>query len=136
VAVGDALPFRIVLAEDVPADVEQGKAIRFTVADGLRVGDHVVIAKGATVMGMVAREAARKKFLAFGGSKSAFELQRADAVDGKKLNVRATAGRASDGVAIRPFETNKGAKSKALAAAQGTEYIGYIDGDQAVSVPK
>ena len=135
VTVGDALPFRIVLAEDVPADVEQGKALRFTVADGLKIGNNVVIAKGATVAGAVAREAGKKKFI-FGGAKTTFELQLVEAVDGKKLNVRATSGRSAEGPATRSFDTGKGSKPKGLAAAQGTEYIAYIDGDQTVSVSK
>jgi len=135
VTVSDALPFRIVLAEDVPTDVEQGKALRFTVADGLRVGNNLVIAKGAIVAGAIAREAGKKKFI-FGGAKSTFELQLVEAVDGKKLNVRATSGRSSEGPATRSFDTGKGSKPKGLIAAQGTEYIAYIDGDQTVSVSK
>ncbi len=134
VAVADALPFRIILAEDVPADVEQGKSLRFTVSDGLKIGETLVIAKGAAVRGAITREAGKKKFI-FGGGKATFELQSVDAVDGKKLNVRATSGRSAEGTATRPFETNKKAP-KGLAAAQGTVYIGYIDGEQTVSISK
>ncbi len=136
VAVGDALPFRILLSEDVPNDVEQGKTLHFTVADGLRVGGTVVIAKGAGVTGMVAREAGKRKLLPFVGRKTTFQLQQVDSVDGKKLNVRVTAGRPAEGVATRTFDTGKGAKPKGLAAAEGTEYLGYIDGDQTVSISK
>jgi hypothetical protein len=60
----------------------------------------------------------------------------AEAVDGKKLAVRAMAGRGEDGVTIRTFETNKGARPKGYAAVQGTVYIAYIDGDQTVAVRK
>lgn len=136
VKVSDALPFRIVLDEDVPADVEQGKALRFTVTDSVRIGNTVVIAKGANVNGIVTRQAGKKKFLVLGGGKATFQLQQVMAVDGKKLNVRATSGRRSDDSATRPFDTGKGSKPKGLAALQGTEYVGYIDGDQIVSVPK
>ncbi len=135
VSVADALPFRIVLAEDVPANDDQGTPLRFTVADGLKIGDTVVIAKGATVTGEIAREAGKKKFI-FGGAKATFELQLASAVDGKKLNVRATSGRSADGPSTRPFDTGKGSKQKGLIAAQGTEYIAYIDGEQTVSISK
>lgn len=126
----------MLLAEDVPNDVEQGKALRFTVADSVRVSDHVVIAKGALVTGAVAREAGKKKFLGIGGGKATFQLQQVDAVDGKKLNVRATSGRPGDGVATRPLDTGKGSKPKGVAAVEGTEYVGYIDGEQTVSVSK
>jgi hypothetical protein len=134
--VSDALPFLILLAEDVPTDVEQGRALRFTVVDGVRVSDHVVIAKGATVTGMIAREAGKKKFLGLGGAKATFELQQVDAVDGKKLNVRATSGRPADGPATRPLDTGKGSKPKGVSAVEGTQYVGYIDGEQTVSASK
>ena len=134
VTVSDALPFLMLLAEDVPAGVEQGKALRFIVADNVRVGDHVIIAKGAPVIGMIAREAGKKKFLGLGGGKATFELQQVDAVDGKKLNVRATSGRPADGPATRPLDTGKGSKPKGRGRRRrnrirrlhrwGTDYLG------------
>jgi serine/threonine-protein kinase len=137
VAVSDALPFRIILAADVPTDAPEGQALRFTVVDGLQVDGTTVIAKGATVTGSVTGETGKKKILGIGGgSKLTFRLLQADAVDGKKVNVRALSGKRADGPTIRTFETLKGSKTKGLAAAQGTEYIAYIDGDQTVSVRK
>jgi hypothetical protein len=59
-----------------------------------------------------------------------------EAVDGRKLAVRAMAGKSEDGPTIRPFETAKGSRPKGYAALQGTVYIGYIDGDQIVAVKK
>jgi hypothetical protein len=136
IAVSDSLPFRVILSADVPKDIEQGTLLHFTAAEDVRVGGTVVIAKGAKVTGMVAREGSRRKFLPFGGRKVTFELQQADSADGKKLNVRATVGHPADGIAMRPFDTGKGSKPKGLAAVQGTAYIGYIDGNQTVSVSK
>jgi len=137
VAVGDALPFRIILTSDVPSDAPEGQALQFTVVDGLQVDHNVVIAKGATVTGSVTGESGKKKILGMGGgNKLTFRLIETDAVDGKKVSVRAMAGRRADGVTVRTFETTKGSKTKGLAAAQGTEYIAYIDGDQTVSVRK
>jgi hypothetical protein len=34
------------------------------------------------------------------------------------------------------LDPGKGAKAKELAAARGTQYVGYIDGQQTVSVRK
>jgi serine/threonine-protein kinase len=137
VAVGDALPFRIILTADVPSDAPEGGPLRFTVVDGLLVNNNTVIAKGATVTGSVTGETGKKKILGIGkGSKLTFCLLQADAVDGKKVNVRAMSGRRAEGPTIRTFETTKGSKTKGLAAAQGTEYIAYIDGEQTVSVRK
>ena len=137
VTVNDALPFRIILTADVPADAPEGQALRFTAVDGLQVNNNTVIAKGATVTGSVTGETGKKKILGMGsGSKLTFRLLQADAVDGKKVNVRAMSGRRAEGLTIRTFETLKGSKTKGLAAPQGTEYIAYIDGDQTVSVRK
>ncbi len=46
VTVNDALPFRIVLSEDVPATAQEGQSLRFTVIDGFKVGDTMVIPPG------------------------------------------------------------------------------------------
>ena len=135
VAVADSLPFYITLDEDVPADAAGGQTVSFTVRDGLKSGDTVVVAKGARVSGSIVGEVG-KKILGMGSKKMNFRLMQADAVDGQKLNVRATAGHAGKGPASRPFDTGKGSKSKELAAAKGAEYIGYTDGEQTVSVRK
>jgi hypothetical protein len=136
VKIADALPFRIALAEDISSTSPEGKALRFTVLDGLVVGDKTVIAKGALVTGAIASEGGKKKFLGMGGSKMTFQLQQAESIDGKRINVRAASGKRADGPTTRPFDTGKGSKSKELSAAQGTEYIGYIDGEQTVSFRK
>ncbi len=135
VSVADALPFRILLADDVPADASPDQAVRFTVPDGLKIDDAVVIAKGATVTGSIFAAAGKKNVFGKGG-KMTFRLLQADAVDGKKLNVRAAPSRGANGSPVRQFDTGKGAKSKELAAARGTEYIAYTDGPQSVSVRK
>jgi hypothetical protein len=75
----------------------------------------------------------RKKFLRK-GNKLAFRLLKADGLAGQTLNVRATPARSAAGPSQRPVENGKGAKAKDLAAARGARYIGYIDGDQTVSV--
>ena len=101
--VSDALPFVINLAEDVPADAPEGQALHFTVSEGLQVGDKTVIAKGATVTGAVTGETGKKRFLGIGGHKLTFRLTQAEAVDGRKLAVRAMAGKSEDGPTIAAF---------------------------------
>ena len=134
--VSDALPFVITLAQDVPSDAPEGLALHFTVSEGLQVDNKTVIAKGATVTGAVMGESGKKGFLGIKGHKLTFRLTQAEAVDGRKLAVRALAGKNDDGPALRSFDTTKGSKSKGYAAIQGTVYVGYIDGDQIVSVRK
>ncbi len=133
VTLTDGLAFSITLAEDVPQNAEQGRPLRFTVAKDVRVGDLVVIAKGATVTGEVV-QAARKGTFGFGGAKMTMHLLVVDAVDGHKYRVRAQSARSADGKNERPMETNVKPKNKDLAADAGTEYVAYIDGDATVSV--
>jgi len=137
VAVSDALPFVIVLGADVPADAPEGTALNFTVSEGLKIADKTVIAKGAAVTGTITGESGKKKFLGMGGGhKLMFRLNQAEAVDGKKIAVRAMAGRSEDGATARSIDTGKGSKTKGYAAMQGTLYIAYVDGDQTVAVHK
>jgi serine/threonine protein kinase len=136
VMVSDALPFVITLAQDVPSDAPEGLALHFTVSEGLRVDDKTVIAKGATVAGAVMGENGKKGFLGIGGHKMTFRLTQAEAVDGRTIAVRATAGKSEDGPTVRTFETGKSSKAKGYAALQGTVYVAYIDGDQIVAVRK
>jgi hypothetical protein len=135
VNIADAIPFYVKLAEDVPADAEEGRPLHFTVVDGLKVGDTVVIAKGATVTGSIV-DAAGKKNIFGGGGKMTFQLTQADGVDGKKLHVRAESGRGKNGPAKRPIDSGAKGKTKEIAAASGSQYLCYTDGDQSVSVRK
>ncbi|MGA3188758.1 MAG: serine/threonine-protein kinase [Bryobacteraceae bacterium] len=135
VTVSDAMPFSIRLAEDVPADSEEGRPLRFTVIDGLKVGDTVVIAKGATVTGAIV-DAVGKKNIFGGGGKMTFQLLQVEAVDGKKLNVRSEPSRGKNGPAKRNIDSGAKGKSKEIAAAAGSQYVGYIEGAQTVSVHK
>ncbi len=135
VNVTDAMPFSIQLIEDVPVDGEEGRPLHFTVVDGLRVGDTVVIAKGAAVTGSILEAAGKKKIFGMGG-KMTFRLTQADAVDGKKLNVRAEPSKGKEGPAKRPIDSGAKGKTKEIAAAAGSIYVAYIEGDQSVSIHK
>ena len=135
VKLNDGLPFRIALLEDVPNDAEVGRALRFRVLDGVQSADTTVIAKGSIVTGSLADLGGKRNF--FGErSKVRFRLIAAQSVDDAKINVRATPAPRQDGVETRPFATPNGTKDKDLIAANGTEYIAYISGDQTVNVHK
>jgi serine/threonine-protein kinase len=130
VALPDGSPFKIALAADVASDVAEGSPLRFTVVDGFKVGENVVIAKGAGVTGVVV-EAAKKKLI--GSSKATFKLLQADAVDGAKITLRVSSAK---GQPTRNVEVQGRQKPKDVAATAGTEYIAYIDGEQGVMVRK
>lgn len=135
VSVAGATPFSIRLTEEVPADAEDGHPLHFAVIDGLKVGDAQVIAKGAIVTGSIVDAAGKKKIFGMGG-KMTFRLLQVDAVDGKKLNVRSEPSRGKEGPAKRPIDSGAKGKTKEIAAAAGSLYVAYIDGDQTVSVRK
>ena len=132
----DGMPFSINLAEDIPQSAEEGTPLRFTVAKDVRVGDLVVIAKGAAVTGAITQAARKGKIIGIGGGKMTMRLLVVDAVDGHKYRVRTQSARSADGKSERPVETNVKPKNKDLVAAVGTEYLAYVDGDATVSVKK
>jgi len=86
--------------------------VRFTVVDGLQVGNITVIAKGAIVTGSVTVRR-KKKILGMGGRQQAnVPVLQVDGVDGKKVNVRSMSGRRAEGPTIRTFETKQDFESK------------------------
>jgi serine/threonine protein kinase len=135
VTLTDGIPFFITLTEDIPQSAQEGTPLRFTVAKDVRVGDLVVIAKGAAVTGAIA-QVGRKGTFGIGGGKMTMRLLTVDAVDGHKCRIGTQSGRSGDGKSERPVETNVKPKNKDLVAAAGTEYLAYIDGDVTVSVKK
>jgi serine/threonine-protein kinase len=136
VMVPDAMPFRITLAADIPADAEMGRPLRFTTTEDFKVNGVTVIAKGAAVLGEVSDTGKKKGVFGIGGSKLSFKLTRAEGVGGHPLSVRALAARKADGTTQRPADNGQKTGSKDIAAAQGSQYIGYVDGEQSVTVPK
>ena len=132
--VPDAVPFRITLAVDIPPEAEVARPLRFTATEDFLVKGVVVIPKGSAVYGEIS-ESGKKKLFGFGGSRLSFKLTKAEAAGGRTLNVRALAVAKSGGVTERQVETNQ-KPPKDLAAARGAEYIGYIDGEQQITVPQ
>jgi len=134
VNVGDGIAFSVALAEDVHNDADEGSELTFRVAEDVRVGNVLVIARGATVKGSVV-SGNGKRFLGIGG-RMTFQLSSVETVDGQKLPVRASVARRADGPTARPVDTGRYAKPKDLAAARGTDYIAYIDGDHTITLSK
>jgi serine/threonine-protein kinase len=137
IAISDGVPFTIELGDDIPLDARAGMPLKFIVSTDVRSGDNVVISKGALVTGQVVDET-RKKALGL-GTKMTFQLNQVDAVGGQKLKVRATpaGGSASS---RRPVDAGANAsgkkKPKDIAAAAGTQFVAYIDGNQSLTVRK
>jgi serine/threonine protein kinase len=130
--VADGTPIPLSLAADIPGDATEGTPLQFTVTAVIRTADGIAIAKGATVTGEIV-EAAKKKM--FGG-KMQYKLIQVEATDGSRLNLRATPGKSKEGPARRPVENSNTKHTKDFVAMAGADYIGYIDGEQTVSVKK
>jgi hypothetical protein len=135
VTVPDAMPLRITLAADIPGDADLARPIRFTATEDFLVKGAVVIAKGASVYGEISETPKKKNVFGIGSSKLSFKLTKAEAAGGHTINVRALAARRGDGAAQRQVDTGQ-KTSKDVAAAQGAQYIAYIDGEQAITVPQ
>ncbi|MCC6342836.1 MAG: hypothetical protein IT166_11590 [Bryobacterales bacterium] len=129
----DGEKVRLILMEDISsATANQGDRVNFTVAEDMKVGDTIIIAKGSTGAGTIT-EARRKGMLGRGG-KLTMSIDQVKAVDGQNIRLRATAGREGDdktgktvavAVLAGPFALL--VKGKDIAAAKGTEYAAYID---------
>lgn len=132
VNVGDAVAFSIALADDVRNDAEEGSELTFRAAEDVKIGDVLVIARGATVKGAIVNGNG-KRFLGIGG-RMTFQLTSVETVDGQKLPLRASVARRADGPTTRNVDTGRYAKPKDLAAARGTDYIAYIDGDHSIAL--
>jgi serine/threonine-protein kinase len=130
----DGLPVAVTLAEDIPANSPVGAPIRFTVTKNFEVAGVVVIQKGAPAAGEIAQEG-KKKFLGFGG-KMMLRLLTVSAADDQTLKLRATPKPNPTGLSERPVEQGGHARPKGVAAIAGTEYVGYLDGNQNVTVQK
>jgi hypothetical protein len=136
VPVPDAAPFRITLAADIPADAEVGRPIRFTVSEDFKLNNVVVLPKGSPVQGEISDMPKKGKIFGIGGTKLSFKLTQARSAAGHAISVRALPSAKADGVTQRPVDTGQKTGSKEIAATQGAQYIGYVDGAQTVTVPK
>ena len=132
VTVPDAKPFMIRLSADVPNDADEGTALWFTVRDDVKVGELLVLAKGAVVTGQIVN-GGKKRII--GSTKMTLRLIDAETNGGGKLRLRSLPGKRADGNYERPVDTGV-KKSKDVAAPAGTEYVAYVDSEQTLNVRK
>jgi len=133
VVLPDGLPVQLTLAREIPNNALPGDIVRFRAAEAVSVGGSVVIAKGAAATGAIVDSGKKKLFII--GSKMTFLLERIDAVDGRKVAIRATPEPHRDGSSKSPVNAG-GKRPKGIAAVAGTGYVGYIDGENTVMVKK
>jgi serine/threonine protein kinase len=129
VILGDGIPVHLTLTEDILSDAGVGHLVQLKVANDVRVNFSVAIPKGASAVGEIV-DSAKKKFFWPGGNMT-FRLEKVSAVNGQQVSIRVTQAPRRDGVSKRQVAAGA-RKSKDLAAAAGTEYVGYIDGPHTV----
>jgi len=88
------------------------------------------------VQGEISDTPKKGKIFGIGGTKLSFKLTQARTPAGHPIAVRALPSAKGDGISQRPVDTGQKTGSKDIAAAQGAQYIGYVDGAQTVTVPK
>jgi hypothetical protein len=129
----DGEKVRLILSDDISsASANRGDRVNFTVAEDLKVGGIVIIAKGSTAAGTITE--AKKKGMLGQGGKLLMSMDQVKAVDGQNIRLRATSGREGDdklgktvaiAVLAGPFALL--VKGKDTVSAKGTEYTAYID---------
>ena len=132
VSILGGLPVNIRLTQDVPSKLNAGDKINFVVAKDVKVGEFVVIAKGTPLFGEVVDAGDSKKLLIV-KNKATFKLTGVESTGGTMLAVRATQLKKADDKTDRPIE-QQGTKTKDVLAPAGTEYLGYIESDQTVTL--
>jgi serine/threonine protein kinase len=130
VLIPNGTPLPISLLEDIPADAAPGLPLQFQVSREVRIGGALVIAKGALVTGEIV-EKSKKKFI-IKNAKPTYRLLQVTAADGSKLKVGATPG-ADGGKSDRQLDPSP-APPKGFAAKTGNEFLGYLAGDQTVTL--
>jgi serine/threonine protein kinase len=131
VTVPDRTPVSLVLAADIPVDAAPGTPLAFTVEQDLKVGDQVILPKGAPAQGMIF-EKTKKRVLR--GSKTLFHLMDADGMGGAKIRLRAVPDAKHEEFSSRALDFGEG-RGKEFLARTGTKVVGYVDGEQQVFAP-
>jgi serine/threonine protein kinase len=125
ITVAANMPFSIQLAEDIPADAEPGRTVRFTTVGAFPAEGPTAVAANTVLTGEIVDG---------GKKKTTFRLKDVVAVDGSKLAIHA-GGSTPDG--RRPFDVPSMARhAKEIAAPAGTAYIAYTVGAHTVMVRK
>jgi hypothetical protein len=129
----DGEKLRLVLAEDISsATASVGDRINFKVAEDLKVGDTVVISKGASAVGSITE--AKKKGMLGRGGKLNMQMEYVKAADNQNVRIRATVSREGDdktGKAVAVFILAGPfvflVKGKDIVVHSGAEYPAYTD---------
>jgi hypothetical protein len=136
-SLADGAPIALVLEQDISADTGDGDPVSLSVAADVRIGDLLVIEKGAKAKAVIA-EGSRKKFLR--RSKPTMFMETVEAVDGKQVRIREQpvqrAAKDRKAIDVEPADKNQRSKNKDVAAPKGASYRAYIDGTVLIQARK
>lgn len=135
VKIPDGTVVQVVLTQALSsANNHQNDAVHFEVADDIRVGGVLVIAKGAPAVGHIS-EAEPKGRWGHSG-KLSYSVDYAKAVDGSNVRLRASASQGGQDSKAALMLGLSGAfkHGKDAKVAKGATMSAYVDGDNAVSV--
>lgn len=125
VVLPDGSPFPVTLSIDVPEDAKPGFAMHFVVKNDVKIGNDIVIHKGAPVTGEVTQP--KRTF-----GKMQMKLTSVVGADGKTYKIRALSARSNKN---QERQVDTGAKTpNKIQATTGTDYIAYADGDLSIGV--
>jgi len=131
IAVADGTPISLVLAADVPDDVEPGAVLHFAVSAPVRVGGDIVIQEGAEATGLVLERGRKRTFGR--DTKPAFHFVEVQSAAGARLKIRATPVSSGDASPSRLLDVS-GPKPKKVAAPKGAAFPAFIAGEQTLTV--
>lgn len=131
----DGTIVRVVLTQPLSSGTNhQNDAVHAEVAEDLKVGDVVVIAKGAPAIGHVSEVEPKGKWGHSG--KLAFSVDYAKAIDGSNVRLRASSAQGGQDSKAALMLGLSGAfkHGKDIEMAKGTAMDAYVDGDRSVTV--
>ncbi len=142
IKVPDGEKVRLILMQDLSSSTaNEGDRVDLSVAEDVKIGENIIIAKGAMAEGKVA-EVKKKRMLGQGG-KLLMSVERVRAVDGQNLRLRATSGREGDDkvgktvvVAVLAGPLALLVKGKDVVSPKGTEYTAFLDESREIVVSK
>ena len=131
VHLADGTPLSLVLAADVPEDVDPGSTLHFTVSAPVRIDGETVIQEGALATGLVLERGRKRTFGR--DTKPTFHFVDVQSASGAMLKIRATPASSGDASPSRPLDAS-GPKPKKVVAPKGASFPAFIAGEQTLTL--
>lgn len=124
--VSEGIPLLLELDQEVLTTVQAGESLKLRAAEDLKVGDLIIIRRGAPARAVVAKETRNRRLLPT--AKATMLLQTVNAVDGQDVPVRESRSSERKPRPIEPERREDRSQDKTVLAPKGAKYTAYIDG--------